>query len=183
MVAHIPDSTAGFEEMIEIAPVDNKIVSTDFTEEEFRQHGFMQSPYTTRLSFAPLIRKWKKKIDSEDPAEALLAREIMARVEKAPELIEPFDHIDEMAAHQETISMLLAGLFPLSLRDTQLAKAGKPFEPMPIYQTPAMERRITKSKVIYHFSQTPEQLQATILVGICAIILNKCYGQNIDLDP
>ncbi|MBK8705703.1 MAG: hypothetical protein IPN33_20490 [Saprospiraceae bacterium] len=100
MVAHIPESPTGLEEMIELAPADNKIVSTDFTEEEFRQHGFMQSPYTTRLSFAPLIRKWKKKIDSDDPAEALLAREIMARVEKAPELIEPFDHIDEMAAHQ-----------------------------------------------------------------------------------
>lgn len=183
MVAHIPDSPADLEEMIERAPADNKVVSTSFTEEEFRQHGFMLSPYTTRLNFAPIIRKWKDKIGSADPAEALLAREIMTRVEQAPELNEPFDHIDEMAAHQETISLLLAGLFPLSLRDTQLAKAGKPFEAMPIYQTPAMERHITKSKVIYHFSQTPEQVQATIKVSICALILNKCYGQKIDLDP
>jgi len=183
MVARIPENPANIEEMIAISPAENKVVSTNFTEEEFRQHGFMLSPYTTRLSFAPLIRKWLKKLKSPDPAEALLAREIMARVEKAPELNEPFDHINEMAAHQDTISLLLAGLFPLSLRDTQLAKAGKPFEAVPFYQTPAMERQITKSNVVYHFSQTPTQVQATIMVGICAIILNKCYGQKIDLDP
>jgi len=151
--------------------------------DEFEQMSYKRSPFTTKLSFVPLIRFWKSKLKSENSAEALLAREIIGAVEKAPELLEPLDDYSQLQQYPEVVELLMAGLFPLNLRDVQLAQASRPFDLNPFFQTPALKEILSSNKVHYRIEKSAQFVYTASVVRICCLILNKYYGQHIELDP
>lgn len=141
-------------------------------------------PYPTKLSFAPMLRHWEKKTDSADLAERLLAQEIMKRATASPELWEPFADYSLLDGHQETLDLLLAGIFPLALRGSQLGKASKPFDMQSFYLTPALQDMMCGcSSFNVKMDKQGEQFLNTLLTKACAYILNAFYGQNLDVDP
>lgn len=81
-------------------------------------------PYQTKLSFAPLLRYWESLSESENIAENLMAREIMERAKNFPELWKPIEDECLLDLHRETVELLMAGIFPLALRDTQTSAFG-----------------------------------------------------------
>ena len=143
----------------------------------------IKMPYKTRLSFAPLLRHWQEKVNSEDIAGRLLAREIMERAMKMPQIWEPFDDYAELENYRETIDLLLAGLFPLALRNTQLGKAGKPFDMESFFMTPAVEHMMRGCSVNVRLEKQDEFMFNTVILKVCSTILNACYGQKLDVDP
>jgi hypothetical protein len=152
-----------------------------------QSHGgildMMKIPFVTKLSFAPLLRHWQEKLDSKDVAERLLAQEIMRRVEQSPELWEPLEDAAELDRHKEVVELLLAGLFPLSLRHEQLGKAAKPFDMNAFFCTPALSDMMKNCGVSVKVEKTSESFFATIPIRACGFILNHCYGQQLDVDP
>ncbi len=141
-------------------------------------------PYTSKLSFAPLLRHWKQKVDSPDLAERLLANEIMKRAEAAPELWQPFEDYSSLGQYQEILDLLLASLFPLALRDTQMGKASKPFDMQSFYVTPALADMMCGcSSINVKVEKQGDMFFNTLVTKACATILNACYGQNLDVDP
>lgn len=140
-------------------------------------------PYTTKLSFAPLLRQWESKRDSTDLAEQLLAREIMTRVEATPAFRKPIEDLSILEKHHDFVELLLAGLFPLNLRDTQLGKASKPFNLNAFYVTPAARKMMQSSNVKVKIEKSDDFFAKMITVHACAIILNQCYGQSLEADP
>lgn len=54
--------------------------------------GFKEFPFSAKLSFRSLIKDWETRLESEDFAEALLARTIMERVREVPEFLEPIEN-------------------------------------------------------------------------------------------
>jgi hypothetical protein len=141
-------------------------------------------PYATKLSFAPLLRHWQQKLDSPDVAERLMAREILGRVEAAPELWQPFDEYSQLAPYQEILDLLMAGLFPLSLRGTQMGKASKPFDMQAFFLTPVLADMMCGcSSIKVKMDKQGEQFFNTLVTKVCATILNACYGQKLDVDP
>jgi hypothetical protein len=166
------------------AVFNNKVKQT-ITQQEDTYGAFarlMKVPYRTRLSFAPLLRHWQTKLNSLDFSERLLAQEIMKRTDAQPALWEPFDDYSELENYRETVDLLMAGLFPLGLRDTQLGKAGKPFDMMAFYCTPALENMMVGCGVNLKMEKAGEALFATMVVRAASYILNACYGQNLDVE-
>lgn len=143
----------------------------------------MIMPYATKLNFAPMLRFWQKKMDSEDVAERILAKEIMERAERQPELWEPIEEYAELAKFSETVELLLAGLFPLNLRDTQLGKAARPFDMESFYMTPAVKKMTMACSMNVKIEKSKQFFMNSILINACASILNQHYGQNLDFDP
>jgi len=143
----------------------------------------MVMPYTTRLSFAPLLKFWESKQGSEDVAERIMAREIMSRAEKAPALWEPIGDYTDLAQYQETVDLLLAGLFPLNLRETQLGKACRPFDMNAFYSTPAVVAQMSRCDMNVKIEKSAEFFSNTVIIKACSLILSQHYGQKLDIDP
>lgn len=141
-------------------------------------------PYQTKLSFVPLLRHWEKKKDSADLAERMLAHEIEKRAKAAPGIWEPIDDYSQLDGYQEMLDLLLSGLFPLALRDSQLGKASKPFDMQSFYLTPALKEMMCGcSSFNVKVEKQGEQFFNTLVTKACAVILNAFYGQNLDVDP
>jgi hypothetical protein len=166
-----------------VVSTNSKAAIVPVGEKSYLNLPIMKIPYKTRLSFAPLLRDWQGKLNSSDLAERLLAKEIMERAGKMPELWEPFDDYAELEAYRETVDLLLAGLFPLSLRDKQMGKAAKPFDMNSFFMTPAVEKMMQGCTVNLKLEKQGELLSNTVILKTCATILNACYGQNLEVDP
>ena len=143
----------------------------------------MNMPYTTKLSFAPLLRFWEQKQDSEDVAEKTIAKEIMKRVKKHPELWDPIDDYAELTKYSDTVELLLSGLFPLNLRGKQMGRASRPFDMEPFFMTPGSQQLMDKGMLNIKIEKSAEFFTNTIIIKACATILNQHYGQNLEVDP
>ena len=143
----------------------------------------MVMPFKTRLSFAPLLRFWESKKDSEDIAEKIMSREILKRVEKHPELWEPIEDYEDLVQYSEIVELLLAGLFPLNLRSTQLGKATRPFDMNVFYKTPRVYEMMSSCSMNVKIEKSAEFFSNAIIVNACSVILNQHYGQKLGVDP
>lgn len=143
----------------------------------------MIMPYTARLSFAPLLRLWETKVDSEDVSERLIAREIMKRVDAHPEIWNPIDDYAELEKYPELVDLLLSGLFPLGLRETQMGKASKPFDMYGFFKTAAAKRMMMGCSMNVKIEKSTEFFFNSMVVKAASYILNAHYGQNLDVDP
>ncbi|GAB4243315.1 MAG: hypothetical protein Kow0027_02340 [Saprospiraceae bacterium] len=140
-------------------------------------------PYTTRLSFVPLLNDWEQRLGSDEIPERLMAEKILAKAKEIPELWQPIDDLSVLDKHEELVSWLLAGLFPLSLRDSQLGKAAKPFDMEPFFVTPAVKKMLADCSMDVTVETSADLSVNTLHLKMCSMILNDCYGQNLDVDP
>ncbi len=139
-------------------------------------------PFVTRLNFAPLLRFWEQKLQSNDAAERILAAEIMKRAKKAPELWEPVDDLERLEHHRETLELLLTGMFPAYLRETQLGRVTKPFDQTAFYLTPALEKMLADRQIKTSIHQRKEGHPDIDAIRACLAILQQCYGQTLDVE-
>ena len=107
-------------------------------EDEAMRHqlGFYDFPYTSRLSFVPLIRHWKRRVNSNDLGESLLAREIVRRLDDALDFLTPIRDEYQLSEHYNFVELIMSGLFPPALRRRQMAQAQAPFHLEGFYYTP-----------------------------------------------
>ncbi len=143
----------------------------------------MELPYTTRLSFLPLLKDWEQRLNSEVIPERLMAEKILAKAKQIPELWQPIDDLSILDKHEELVSWLMAGLFPLSLRDSQLGKAAKPFDMKPFFMTPAVKKMMVDCSMDVTIETSADISVNTLHLKVCSMILNQCYGQHFDVDP
>ncbi|MCP4122256.1 MAG: GAF domain-containing protein [Bacteroidetes bacterium] len=153
------------------------------SEKDFINQGIKSLPYTSKLNFQPLIKDWENKLDSEDFAERLLAKEILIQLKDAPELLHPIEDYCTLGNYKELLDLLLAGLSSINLRDKQLIKASRPFDMNPFYVTPALKNLMADKKILYKIDKSPEQFFKGAVVRMAGLILQQCYDQNIDLQP
>ncbi len=168
---------------LSISPKGEMKIPDSMDHEELKNLPPMVMPYKTRLSFVALLRFWESKLDSEDMAEKILANEIIKRVESHPELWEPIDDYADLVHHNEVVELLLAGLFPLNLRATQLGQACRPFDMNAFYSTPAFTAQMSGCAMKVKIEKSAEFFSNTIIIKACSAILNQHYGQQLDVDP
>jgi len=95
----------------------NPQINTDID----RQVGFNTFPYTSLLSFAPLIKFWKNKTSSQDRGTALVAHEIIEQLDTALDLLTPIRDAELLTKHKSFIDLLMTGLFAFAQQDQQMA--------------------------------------------------------------
>ncbi|MEM6802072.1 MAG: hypothetical protein AAF696_11755, partial [Bacteroidota bacterium] len=140
-------------------------------------------PYGSVLSFDLLIDHWKQLAESENLADSILAKEILTRLDKAPELIGRIENPELLERHRDLVDLMISGLFP-TLRDelNHMGIVAYPFAYNYVYKSEAVKQVMASKFTSATFGESFEEMhrQKVVNAGLC--ILNEFYGQNIEVD-
>ncbi|MEP6513550.1 MAG: hypothetical protein ABJA79_06760, partial [Parafilimonas sp.] len=109
-----------------------------------------------------------------------MAKEVLKRIEKTPELSKPFDDFDRIEKYQEEIHLLLSPFFPSLTTTNEIKAAGIPFRPMLFNLTKRFADILdgAQGDVLI-----PEANADLIYMFSCILILNAYYKANVSLSP
>ena len=149
-----------------------------------RQVGFNTFPYTSLLSFAPLIKFWKSKTNSQDRGTSLLAREIIQQLDASLDLLTPVRDADLLTKHKPFIDLLMSGLFAFAQQDQQMAQAVRPFSLEGFYRTNRFTNFLKNNRLSIINNKDVRSIRQDAIVRAGCMILNTFYGQKFPLkDP
>ncbi|MFK8007277.1 MAG: GAF domain-containing protein [Saprospiraceae bacterium] len=140
-------------------------------------------PFSSKLSFAPMIAYWEGLLESEKLDEKILAREVFNQLDKYPFFHEPIEDDSILEKHQDFVHLLLSGFFPSIQRKNFMGAAHKPFLMDPFYRTPALVDFLSSGQLNIHFDMEMEVAKKMRVVKACCYILNQHYNQKIELNP
>ena len=168
--------TIGEKQQFNPAGID--ILRLDATKKKL---GYFEFPFSSKLSFVPLINHWKKKVSSGDSGEVMIAKEITRQLDQSLEFLTPFNSLDEIEDKRSFVELLLTGIFPSALRDHELAFARKPFDPSGFYYTRPFLNLFSKEDISFYINNQ-EGVRNNTIIRACRMILNRFYGQRIKYD-
>ena len=151
---------------------------------QFMSDTLSRMPYRAVLCLRPLVERWRERLaTTSDAATRLLGERIVTYADAHPDLL--CSGIDPVVLrdHDAFMSLLMAACFPIERRSTQMGKASAPFSMDYLYETPRLRELKEDSNMCYTFNKSPELFFATTLVEVCSVILNKFYGQDIEVEP
>lgn len=137
-------------------------------------------PFQPKINFKKLISWWKEQAALSDLSESNKAKEVLKRIEKAPELSKPFDDFSLVEKYQEEIQLLLSPFFPSLTTTNEIKAAGIPFRPMLFNLT---KRFTTILDGAENDILIPESNGDMIYMFSCINILNGYYKANLSLSP
>ncbi|MFK7770678.1 MAG: GAF domain-containing protein [Saprospiraceae bacterium] len=140
-------------------------------------------PFPSRLNFAPLIKYWEGLLDSEELDEKILAREVFNQLDKFPFFHKPIEDESILEEHQGFVHLLMSGYFPSIQRKKFMGAAHKPFFMDPFFRTAALIDFFNSGQLNIHFDMEMLEAKKMGVVRACCLILNRHYGQKIELDP
>ncbi len=140
-------------------------------------------PYESVLSLELVFRHVEKMTKSKDAGIRFLARELMRRVAKAPELRQPPLDYALLAAHKEIFDFLMLFIIPPNDRERELYKFSKPFQFQPLYVSPAMERLMAVNQACYSFNNKYQDVVSRHHVAVGCVILKRFYGIDVEMTP
>lgn len=155
-------------------------ISTDVD----RQVGFNTFPYTSLLSFSPLIEFWRHKVTSSNRGEAILAKEIIMQLDQSMDLMTPVRDYELLKKHEAFIDLLMSGIFPFAQRSRHMAQAVRPFSLEGVYKTRKLKDFLKNNRLNIVNDKDPLQTRNAAIVRAGCMILNRFYGQQFPLkDP
>lgn len=155
-------------------------ISTDVD----RQVGFNAFPYTSLLSFAPLIDFWKSKVCSKNVGEQLIAKSVVRELDSAMDLMSPIRDSKLLEKHRDFIELMMSGVFPFAQRNQQMAQVVRPFSLEGVYKTKRLKAFLKNNRLNIVNDKDPVQTRNDAIVRAGCMILNKYYGQQFPLkDP
>ncbi len=163
---------------------NNLIKEAHMIEDLYSNIGIHQIPYSTVLSFRPLIRKLKESAGQQDHPTSMLAELILKKVEDHPIFKDPIPDPEVIEENCEVFDLLISGVLPPVLRQTELAKLAAPFNTNAFYITPALKALLKSSPIkTIQKGNYSHDLNCSMIIGACSMILNQFYGQKIEVDP
>ncbi len=149
----------------------------------FKRIGLDRVPFKSTLSFRPLIDHLLKYAEKNGPTHTALVRHLVEALDAAPEFYEPITDPEILNKYPETFDLLISAILPPVLRETRMAKIASPFNSWTVYQTPPLRQLSQRKDVKPVFNRSSNIIYCATIVGACSLILNKFYGQNIQVDP
>ena len=140
--------------------------------------------FQSKLSFQPLIDSWKKKIKESEEGSSSLYEELLDRVSKHKELLEPITDLSILQKHQPLINIMMSTVFPVTLSDKEdLFAVAVPFTYHIVYSS-GFFRKIFINKGSAQINIEDEISKNIIKEKIqwaYQVILNKFYKGNFSL--
>jgi hypothetical protein len=149
-----------------------------------KKFGMISLPYKQTFSLLPVIEVMRTLANSENFGEKFLANSILERIENVPELLTSFDPKggDIFEKNKELMELIMLALFPPHAKKNRLAKISIPFSVEPIYETPMLHHLRNNQRVKYIINENTKRLETGAIIGACSLILNRFYGQNLNID-
>jgi hypothetical protein len=141
-------------------------------------------PFPTSLSFERLIDFWVTERDRPGSPWSAQAREVLSRLENAPELRGPRVDFAIAQQHTDLIRLMLTAHFPASAEGV-LGSATQPFTHKTLYITPEAERLGVLDEGAL-FSGTRYELELMLVGHVMAgyeHVLRFVYDIDVDFDP
>lgn len=153
--------------------------------EELQQEiGIGEVPFPTYLSFRPLINQMTKTAREKNLFDFVTEGEsILKRLNDMPELMGPITDPNLLNNNRPLVNFLINSVLPPVSQDHTLAKLSIPFQLSAFYMTPALQELNDNHNVRYEINRDPQLMYCATLVGACVLVLNRFYGQNIDIEP
>jgi hypothetical protein len=136
--------------------------------------------FHSKLSFRPLIEKWQQKTDEGRKGASFFYKDILQRVSKFPELLEPIEDIAVLKEHPALLEVIMSTIFPVTSSDNkELYAVSVPFTYDYIYTSSLFrlafldengKMRIKPEDIIAN-NITNEKIEAAY-----RMILHKFYG-------
>ena len=150
--------------------------------ETMQQLGMNKFPYATKLSFVPLINYWKERLESPHIDEKIIAQEVVSRLKNLSKFEKTIEDISLVKENNNFVELLLSSFFSSVQRERNLGGAHQPFVMTPFYKTPAMWNLLKSGKLNICFDVEKKIAKTLGIISACSFILNRHYGQNIDVD-
>src|SRR5436190_7122979 len=73
----------------------------------------------SRLSFQPLIRAWKEKVENKNRGGAKIYSSLLEEISQHSELLEPIDDFQLLEKHKELIEQIATTIVPVSVTNRE----------------------------------------------------------------
>lgn len=145
--------------------------------------GDFRFPFTTKLSFVPLLRHWKGLLKSHQPTQVFIAKEIKRLIQEAPALQKAINNPKILERYPELVNLMLAPLFPAAPGVTSLGRVFKPLDIRSIYRTPGFDALIHENPYErFLLDKTPEECIANSIYASYCLVLNAHYGYQLPIE-
>lgn len=148
----------------------------------FKMFSLSKFPYSSRISFLPLIKYWESKLNSKNISERLIAAAINKLLkEKGDTFRNPIEDMNEFHGMESLVQLLISIYIPYQDQDTLLRITG-PFNTLPFYHSKTLSDLLGQASIQTSLDKTPEKINHLILYRAGCMILNQFYGQQLKLD-
>jgi len=141
-------------------------------------------PFRCVFSLRPLIEFWRRNVAANLEHGSCLVEGLEAKLQKAPELLEPIEDLIVLDRHQDLLKSLMSLVFPPAFWNTDMVGAFVPFNLRPVYTSPSFKRLLLNDDG--SFKSIPLMGEENYLMGRILrayfLILNKYYGIHQDID-
>lgn len=138
----------------------------------------------SHLSFRPLVKMLEKQIVEGRPGIGLWYKELLNRVYKYPELLQPISDFTLLETHKTLIEQLMSTVFPVTLSDEHDLFGGAiPFQYKMFYASRKMQDEFLDAAgqdIRLPDCQTEERVSDDKLESAYQLILSRFYGMNIN---
>lgn len=162
---------------------NNMIQEAQVVEDMYAEMGVNAVPYPSVLSFRPLLNKLEANIEQEDSQESRLAKLIVDRVKEKEIFDGPIEDPSLLDQNCEAFDLLISSVLPPLLRNTELKKLAAPFSLDAFYVTSGMKELLNNHTIKKIVKGSMEDIQCSMLIMACSLILNRFYDQNLEIDP
>jgi len=141
-------------------------------------------PFRCVFSLRPLIEFWRRSVAANPEYGSCLVEGLEAKLQRAPELLEPIEDLTVLDRHQDLLKSLMSLVFPPAFWKTDMVGAFVPFILRPVYTSPSFRHLLLRDDG--SFKGRPLMGEEAYFMGRILrayfLILEKCYGisQNID---
>ncbi|MEO0337980.1 MAG: hypothetical protein AAF242_02085 [Bacteroidota bacterium] len=145
--------------------------------------GMMSIPYASYLSFGPLIEQLKQEMVDKGLEGWGIFNSMMELLKSVPELKDKIEDESLLEEHRQLVDLLISTVVPPVTQLNQLTKLSKPFEMVPFYKSPGVEDMFNNYDVDYQINRSTELLACATTISSGSLILNRFYGQNLNVTP
>ena len=149
---------------------------------ESNSYETIELPLQLQISFEKVFLMFKKYSTEEYKEHPFhtAANNMIAEIEKIPELIHGFSDFSLLETHKETIDLLLEPLFPEPLLLNEIKSATIPFTFTTFKFTDRFENIIKNAGENFEIKVRNFEDDLLYIYG-CTMILSSVYGYNVDL--
>ncbi len=146
--------------------------------------SFTDYPFRCVFSLRALIEFWRQNIVANLEYGSCMAEGLEARLQRAPELLDPIEDLSVLERHQDLLKSLMSLVFPPAFWKTDLVGAFVPFILQPVYTSPSFKHLLLKDDG--SFKGRPLMGEENYFMGRILrayfLILEKCYGIHRKID-
>ena len=113
-------------------------------------------PFRCVFSLRPLIEFWRRNVAAGLEYGSCLVEGLEAKLERAPELLDPIENLTVLDQHQDLLKSLMSLVFPPAFWNTDLVGAFVPFNLQPVYTSPSFKRLLLNDDGTF---KSPEDLR------------------------